>query len=440
MKRFYLLIIAITVAIASVSCEKEPVPGQGNTPPASENTHPEPGDTPGDTPGTQPETPVTPSENSFILNGEETPFGSVVVSNFGEYLCIAASTSEGVESFEEILEQDEYLYVAISPLLNGQEFDMMTETKLYTVISTISGVELESVAPGLTDEIISGKCRFAYEDGITIMDISMVLTDDSTFDAKLTAEEVITVNENTIAVDGDTRPIRAAFKKEEEGKTTLYLTSAGLVYASELDIAIYYAYITIDDALCNGTTIDVSKITEAGIVDNASEQTISSKTTETTGTVNIKRASDNPAHYTVIAYLNFGGTMLEIQYDGIAVDFNHAPEVIYEVVYGKNSYKINQVTLDKTVGNGLWRVLVESEGEDLTITLPAEEFDGNPKGFSQFSDIPEVQVTYGENVYSKATNAVGTMTVGIEGENIHVEFTNYKDLSVLYEGTFTTIE
>lgn len=65
-------------------------------------------------------------DNTYIIDEALESFGSVVMSNLDEYLCIAASPAEGVEDFEAIFEQDEYFYVAISPLLNAKEFDLMT--------------------------------------------------------------------------------------------------------------------------------------------------------------------------------------------------------------------------------------------------------------------------------------------------------------------------
>lgn len=444
MKRISEIILCAIIAMTVAACEKpDNNDGSTNNPPVTE-TPEDPGTEKPEDPGTEkpedPEKPAEPSVNSYILNGEEHTFGSVAVSNFGEYLCIAASTAEDVASFDEMFEQDEYFYLAISPLLNGTEFDLMTETRLYTVMSTLAGAELESVAPEMKEEISKGVCTFTYENGVATASISIVLADGSTLAAKLSAEEVIVVNENTIAVNGDTKPIRSAFYLQEDDVTTLYLTAAGITYGSELEIAIYYAYLTFDETQCAGKTVSISEITGAGIVDNANEVHLSTGSTEVSGTVNISRSTGDPEHYTVVAHLDFNGTTLDIEYDGTAIDYNIEPEVVYEVSFDNVSYKIKEVTLDKTVGNDLWRVLVKSEGEDFTITMPSSDFDGNMKGFSQFQKNPDFKVTYGENVYNKSTGASGTVTVGIEGETIHVEFTNYDDLEVFYEGKFKTIE
>lgn len=438
MKKITYILCAVATAMF-ISCEKPEDSSNPEPMPPVTETPDEPGKT--EQPETeQPERPAEPSVNSYIVEGKEHKFGSVAVSNLGEYLCIAACTADGISSFEAMFEQEEYLYLAISPLLNGEEFDLKSESRLYTIISTLPGATIEGVAPEMNEEIESGECTFAYADGVTVAEIKVVLADGSALSAKLSAEEVIQVNENIIAVNNDTKPARTSFHGTEDGITSLYITPAGLSYASELEIATYYAYIILDDSLCNGKTIMASEIIEAGIINNVDETNLSSSETETTGTVNVLRDPENPAHYTVVAHLDFDGTVLDIKYDGYAIDVALEPEVIYEVKFDKQSYKIHEVTLDKTIGNDLWRVIIESEGEDLTITMPSTAFDGNPKGFSQFQKNPDVKVTYGENVYNKSTGSSGTITVGINGDVIHVEFTNYSDLEVLYEGNFKTIE
>ena len=86
---------------------------------------------------------------------------------------------------------------------------------------------------------------------------------------------------------------------------------------------------------------------------------------------------------------------------------------------------------------------MDSENKDYwrrrTITLPSSAFNGNACGFSQFQKNPAVMVKYGETVYNKASGSSGTITIGIDGETIRIEFTNYDNFQVLYEGPFTII-
>ena len=135
----------------------------------------------------EPEKPL-PENNIFTVDGHTGVFESVVVSNIGEYICIAASTSDGVDIFDEIFDQEEYFYVAISPLLNGKEFDIKTESRLYTMMSTLPGAALQSVTPETSQEVESGACLFNCKDGKVNVEFNMVLADGATLTVKLTAE------------------------------------------------------------------------------------------------------------------------------------------------------------------------------------------------------------------------------------------------------------
>ena len=123
--RTLLKITSAILALAVISCEKPQVDPQqpGPEQPGPEQPTPE-----------VPETPELPQleVNTYEVDGERNHFGSVAVSNFGEYVCIAATPAEGVENFDEVFEQEEYFYVAVSPLLVGREFDMMQEGKLFS--------------------------------------------------------------------------------------------------------------------------------------------------------------------------------------------------------------------------------------------------------------------------------------------------------------------
>ena len=126
--------------------------------------------------------------NTYAVDKEKSAFGSVELTNLGEYICIAATPAEGVQGFDAVFGQDEYFYVAISPLLNGKEFDLMTENDLYTVMSTLDGAFLETVAPDMKEEIKEGKCLFDYKDGKATVEIRLTLADGTKLAAKMEAE------------------------------------------------------------------------------------------------------------------------------------------------------------------------------------------------------------------------------------------------------------
>lgn len=388
----------------------------------------------------KPEEPKEPETNTYILGGETFSFGSISIVNLGENIGLAACPEENVASFDDILAQEEYFFIGISPLLNGDRFNMKSESKTFTVISTLTGAQITELSPESTDEIQSGECQFEYSDGTATVKISMVLADGTSFKAKISAEEsAVVVNENIITRNGEEKPVRSAFFMEDEGDTHLYLTPAGIDYGEELEIASYYFYVALETSKCDGSALSPDKLIMAGIVDNASGAMTDSSENETSGTISIKKSTDIPGQYTITANLVIGSETIEIAFEGEVKDYLIVPEETYEVIYDGTSYQISEVVLDKTVGNDLWTVTIKTTGEDVTITLPSSAFDGNACGFSQFQKNPSVMVKYGETVYNKASGSSGTITIGIDGETIRIEFTNYNNFKVLYEGPFTII-
>ena len=379
-----------------------------------------------------------PEANSYILDKSETAFGSVEVSNLGEYICVAATPAEGVTSFDAVFEQDEYFYVAVSPLLNGKEFDLMTEQNLYTVMSTLNGAYIETVAPSMKDEIMSGKCFFNYKEGKAEVRITLTLNDGRKLIARMEAEEPgIVVNENIFAIAGDEKPLRTAFYLKEDGLTTLYLTPAGIDYFEDISITTYYAYIILDDTQCNGRTLDVSDIVAVGYGDNFNEIYVDSREVEAEGTLKVAADPADVAHYQLSADITIGGTTLKLRYDGNAIDAGEKEPVKNEMIYAGKSYGITAVYIDETsASENTCSVLVHTERNDIVrISLPLDFLDGNAHGFSQS---PDLYIEYDGQMYSKATGYNGTVTAGRDGDTFRLEATNYDNLKITYEGTYET--
>ena len=377
--------------------------------------------------------------NTYIVDDVLGSFGSVALSNIGDYVCIAASPAEGVSDFDAIFEQEEYFYVAISPLLNGKEFDMKSEQKVFTVMSTLKGAYIESVASGLTDEITSGKCTFNYTDGVAAVDVSLALADGSELSVKLSAEEQgIVVNENIFAIDGNEKPVRTAFRQLEDGNVALYLTPAGIGFFEDLQVATYYAYIILDDTQCNGRILAPSDVVAVGYADNFNELVVDSREVGATGTIKVLADQDNPAHYIVSADVDFGDSTLKLRYDGQTLDANIEEVVENEVIYKGESLEIKKVTLDHQPNtDGVCHVMIQTERDDvITINLPTKFLDGNAHGFSQS---PDLYIEYDGVIYSKANGSSGTVTVGINGNRIKIEATNYNNLEIIYEGPYEDV-
>ena len=429
MKKYLSYIIMTAVALVmAASCEK----------PA-----PQPGPQPDPDPIPQPKPPTpevdTLKENSYRLDDETYTFQSVAVSNLGENIAIAATPSKDVNDFQSIFEQDEYFYVAVSPLLNGSEFDLMTETGLYTVISTLEGAYLETVAPSMIEEIQEGKCSFNYADNKAVVTISITLADGAKLEVSMSAEEAgIIVNENIFSIDGNDKPVRTAFYQREDGMTAIYLTPAGIDFFEDLEIVTYYAYIILEDSQCHGKTLSVNDIVAAGYVDNVNSLVVDSNDTETTGILNVLADQDDPAHFVVSADLNLGGSTLKLRFDGTAIDALVKETVRNELIYEGQPYEIEAAYLDmKQNDSGTYTLSLKTErGDYLRITMPEGFFDGNAYGFSQS---PDFYIEYDGQVYSKALGSSGTARVSLGEGTIEVEATNYENIEVTYVGAYEQV-
>lgn len=424
--RAFLKITAAMFALAVISCEKPQVdtPVQGK--PDQEQPEQE-----------QPKPEVPELEvNSYEVDGERNQFGSVAVSNFGEYICIAATPAEGIEDFDEVFDQDEYFYVAISPLLVGHEFDMMQEEKLFTVMCTLEGAYLDSVAPSMREEIVSGTCLFEYKEGVAAVEAHIELACGAHLSVKLSAEEPgIVVNENIFAIAADQKPVRTAFRLVEDGVTALYLTPAGISYFAELEVATYYAYVLLDSSKCHGRTLGVEDLIAVGYVDNFNELVVDSREVPPTGTINVAADPEDLTHFIVAMNLDFGGTTLEISFDGQTIDANLKEVKESKFEYDGKTYGITGVSLGyMPEKEDVYAVRIMTErGDEALISLPAKFLDGNAHGFSQSADL---YFEYDGVVYSKAGGFSGTVTVGVADGVIKIEVTNYKNLQITYEGPY----
>ena len=415
----FLTFAAVFMAVAMISCEKPPVdePNQPNQ--EVQN----------------PENP-TLGENAYELDGVQASFGSVAVSNYGEYICIAATPQEGVEDFAAIFDQEEYFYVAISPLLNGRQFDMVSEEKVFTVMSTLEGAILETVAPTMTDEIVSGTCTFNCVEGVVDVNVEIVLMNGEELKVKLAAvEEGIVVNENIFAIAGNEKPVRTAFRLLDDGTTALYLTPAGIEFFDDISITTYYAYIILENGKCHGRTLGVEDVIAVGYVDNFNELVVDSRDVATTGTLNIAADSDNLAHYVVALDLDFAGTSLRIRFDGETIDALAKEVVTNEVVYNGTSLGIKEVYVDLMPNpECISTVMIFTERDDIVyIKIPNNYLDGNAHGFSQSQNL---YIEYDGVVYSKANGYSGTVTVGFDDDTIKINATNYDNLEITYEGPY----
>ena len=387
--------------------------------------------------------------NTYSVDGVVGTFNSVAVMMVGENISIVATPEQGVTSAEAILDSPNYLFASVSPLLVGKEFDIKTDSRLFTFISTLAEAPLSTVAPGETAEIVSGKALFLYENSILTVKAEMTLIDGALFKFHAQAGYSAVVNQNTIARGSEEKPLRAAFYSESGNTTTLVFTPANIEYYEELEDASWYMFITVSNNLANGTNIDVANLVESdtfefGVVDNVRDSKSFSVVygftdmSRVAGSFNIAKRGDGK--YAVNIDLTVSNVAYKANYDGECISEHKEQEVKTNYfVYNGKEYATTGATLTK--GESVWSVEVSAaNGMSAVVNAPQSFFEkGGAYGFSQ----SQLFTVVCEGVtYSKANGDSGTVTLQYDDQNrtLVIDFTNYDNLQFNYSGSVAVVE
>lgn len=368
--------------------------------------------------------------NTYSINGAVGELKSVALMMVDEYISIAATPTEGITSAEAIFECEEFLFASVSPLLLNKEIDLMTETELYTVMSTFADAYLESVAPEMTEEIKAGKATFTYADNTLTVKADLTLADGTLFSFHAVAEEQVVVNTNTMTRGDEEKPVRAAFYMAEDGMTALYFTPAEISYFEELYDTTWFVYLMVTDDLV-GKKTDITTVGEEslfmfGLSDQMDENNFieiaNYDLQGATGDFTITKNADG--NYKAEINLTIDGKSYTVNYEGACTPYDAVPVVKTNyLVVGEEEFTVSAATLTK--GTTVWSVeLTTSSGKNLVFTAPESCFDGETYGFSQSADMT---VTYDGVTYSKANGHNGTLTAYYKtlSQQLTVDFTNY---------------
>ena len=416
MKRFFTPILLVVMALFAVACEPDNNDG-GN----------------GDK-----ELPV----NSYCIFGEPTSLQSVALDMLDDNIYIVASPTANLATAEEIFESEEYIYVAVSPLLVGKEFDLKTESSLYTIMSTLGGAPLKEVTPESNSEVKAGTVKFTYEGGVAVAKAEITLANDRVFKLHLSAEKEVKVNDNVIARGDEVKPLRAAFYDEGDYSTTLYFTPAGVEYFDELKNASWYIYLGVSNELLDGASHSLAKMDgsssfEFGVIDNVS----SSKTVEIMagylrgGSGNFTISKSDDGLYIANIAIKILGVQYVVEFEGECISVDYAPEKKINFFDYKGS-ECQTLSATLTKGESVWSVEVAlSNGKSVVLNAPQEFFntgDGG-RGFSQSKDFT---VEYNGTVYSKANGHSGTIISAYDAatNNLALEFFNNSEVKFNYTG------
>lgn len=415
MKRFHLIVLSIVGMLFAVACEPDNNGGKHES-----------------------ELPI----NSCSISGEVTKLQSVAVEMLDDNIYIVATPTPNIATATEIFGCEEYLFVAVNPLLVGKEFDLKTESSLYTIISTLSDAPLREVTPENNGEVKAGTIKFAYENNVATVKGAITLANGKEFKFNLSAEKAIAVNENVITRGDETKPLRAAFYDEGDFATTLYFTPAGLEHFGEIDDASWYIYLGVSNKLVDGKNHSLAEMGgtsmfEFGVIDNLS----SSKSVEimagylrgATGDFTIAKTAD--ATYDVSINVKLLGVQYVVKFAGKSLSVDYAPEKkINYFDYKGAEYAVTSALL--TQGESVWSLeLANESGKSVVLNAPKEFFNSGDGGRG-FSQSAEFTVEYDGVVYSKANGYSGTIisTFDTATNNLALDFFNNSEVKFNYTG------
>lgn len=399
-----------------------------------------------DDPAKEPEKsdiPVAKTPNSYVVDGVEYAFASVAAMNVGDNLLVVGTPNQIAGGAEQIIESEEYFYGAITPLLLGQKVDVKSESKLFTIVSTLVGAPIESLAPDMNDEVTKGKLVISTANGKISLSAGLVLRSGVELAVNIVADGSVTINENRIARGEENKILRGAFYKEESATTTLWFSPAGLEYFEELSIATWYVSIELPGSLM-GSRKDASSLASAegvsfALVDNANESKSfaieGDRWSAVGGSVYVERKGEGL--YVVDIILTIAGIDYVVAFDGECISHEYAPEVNTNsyLTYNGNEVALESAELSNSAG--VWVVkLYAADQSVITATVPDEYFTGSAVGFSWSEDLT---VLYNNREYSWANGDRGTITASYNAEEelLNFEFIGYDDLSCVYSGDCT---
>ena len=381
--------------------------------------------------------------NSYSINGNEVQLQSVAVDMLGENIYVVATPTANVATAAEIFESDEYVYVAVSPLLVGKTFDLKTESKLYTVTSTLSGAKLDNITPSDNKAISAGAATLSYENGVAVVKAEVTLKSGTVLKIHASAENELLLNNNTISRGDEYKPLRAAFYDEGDYSTTLYFTPAGAEYYGELGSVSWYMYIGMSNLLLDGKAHSLAELGgtssfEFGVIDNVSDmnstEIMAGFLRGATGEFSISKTA--VATYKADINITIQGVTYTASFEDECISVDYAPEKPTNFFnYKGTEHTALSATL--TQGDEVWSVeIATSSGKSVVLNAPKAFFNSGDggRGFSQSANFT---VEYDGTVYSKANGYSGTIISAYDEATQHLalDFFNNSDVKFNYTGT-----
>ena len=401
--------------------------------------------------------PTSAKGNHISIGNKDMEIKSALAQRKNGTYYIYLASAEGINTVDGMLNVD-HLTVSVSDDLLGQDiklgsYDMNYEGEsfFYAYYTTMD--------MGQDDEPIGGTIYDwfeKYKDGTLMVDKT---------DGQLTVEFSWTGNNGTdnfeasysgsytdikespyyFIVDGKRSDLKTVFEEKITDGVALYLTSAGITDAKDLENVYYYARVFLPENELDGQTIDITgnKEFEFTFVDNinSAKYTLGTGLTgKATGTVSVKKNADNTyeASINIENLGNDGDRTFEAYYKGEPLAYDLSTPNAYHVGEQGN------VSLNSAVvkhNDGIYTIYLSNKENitteegmadaDIVITVPEEFMTDTYKGFSGTETNAKISVKYNGDTFSQATcdskgiaNG-GNIKAKMEGNDLTIEFNVY---------------
>ena len=378
---------------------------------------------------------------TFYVNGTVTNVGSKVLGESSGYIYLAATPTPGLTTIDEVMGEEDYMYVLVSPSQIGTEFDVMTESSTFTISGAWTGVsEYFAIAVDINEDVRNGRC-LVEQTGEDTYSFSFVATlADGTVIGML-SEGVLEeeVNNNTITVNDQSKVLRSAFYMVDDDMHTVYFTASEVDTFYEMaENAWQYAFVMVTEEYMTGETVDLEDMS-TGVMVGLMDNLTGGYYMATEGSLKITCTGEGEYEVSLagVALSDIYGenpdATLELDFTGTAISVDYVPEKQNEIVFNDENIAILEAVIEKT-SSSVWTISLVTSDETVKITMPASCF-GEELAAYGFSQYPEtMEIAYGPHVWNADGGGIGTVKLALNGSELDVEFTTYGDISGYFKG------
>ena len=415
-----------------------------------------------------------PSEYSF--GDEVRPLKSVVATTLGGFQYVYLSPETGLTTVEDISDA-EYLMLAITPEMIGQEIDITSsgdaEYAFYNM-TNLGADDIDAVDPyGWADVCSAGKLKVEKTEESIKVTFSFTLLSGEKFKGSYEGNytEIKQSTTNILTLNGEsTRDIKATFYEKTNEGVALYLTPSGISSAADLNnVNTYYVRLFVPNTGLDGQEVDITttnlafEFTYYNPYDEERIEVSKGHLEDAAGTFSVSKSADNEYSLTLdLKYLGDNSLKISGNYNGTFKVYDTTIPNQYQLGAGGTPVTIQSVVVDKTDVDicviyisrqaGITTVAGMSAA-DAVVRVPKSMMEGAVHGFSGSAENAKISIAYEGVTYNQAntTNghlaAGGNASVALQGSEIEMTFNIFSivqydnsSLSGYYKGATTVIE